>query len=175
MKTLYLLRHAKSARDRWTGKDFERPLNKRGKAACGLIAAHLAGRSVVPDIVCCSTAVRARQTLEHIATALSWPGEDSRPQITFRDEIYLASEKELLGEVRHLDNDLQSAMFIGHNPGIEVLAISLAGGGDSDAIEQLERKYPTAALATLTFEGASWQDAAPGAGTLVEFVKPSML
>ncbi len=175
MKTLYLLRHAKSARDHWTGKDFERPLNERGEAACALIADYLSGRSIVPGVICCSTATRARQTLERIAATVGWPDEDGRPPIAFRDEIYLASEKELLGEVRRLDDGFESAMFIGHNPGLEVLAISLTGGGEPEAIERLERKYPTAALAALTFEGARWQDVAPGGGRLVEFVKPSML
>jgi len=182
VKTLYLLRHAKSDSEGWSGQDFERPLNERGKQACTAMAAHLREQGIRPGIVLCSTAVRARETLAGIAAALGWPGAEGRPDFVFRDEIYLASQSELVAEVRGLDDNIGCAMLIGHNPGLEVLAIGFAqrgnkghGGGDRDAFEALERKYPTAALATLTFESDHWRGLEPGKGRLTGFVKPSKL
>lgn len=175
MKTLYLLRHAKSDSRGWSGQDFERPLNERGKRACAAMAGHLREQGILPGIVLCSTAARARGTLAEIAAALGWPNADGRPQFIFRDELYLASQNELVAEVRRLDDSVTSVMVVGHNPGFEVLAIGLAGGGDRDAIEALERKYPTAALATLTFESDHWRDLGSDAGQLTGFVKPSKL
>lgn len=179
VKTLYLLRHAKSDSEGWSGQDFERPLNERGKRACTAMAAHLREHGILPGIVLCSTAVRARETLAGIAAALGWPDADGRPPFVFREQLYLASQGELVAEVRGLDDSVGSAMLIGHNPGLEVLAIGFAqgagGGGDRDAIEALERKYPTAALATLTFELDRWRDLGSGAGRLTGFVKPSKL
>lgn len=194
VKTLYLLRHAKSDGTDWTGQDFERPLNERGELACTTMAAHLREHGILPGVVLCSTAVRARATLTGIAAELDWPGADDRPPFDFRDEIYLASETELLAQVRGLEDGIASAMVIGHNPGIEVLAISLArrgvrgkvrgrtggqaggkAGDDRDAFEALERKFPTAALATLTFDLDRWRDLGPGEGRLAGFVKPSTL
>lgn len=180
MKTLYLLRHAKSDSEGWSGQDFERPLNERGKHACTAMAAHLREQGILPGIVLCSTAVRARETLAGIARVLDWPGAEGRPAFVFRDELYLASQNELMAEVRGLDDCAPSAMVIGHNPGLEVFAIEFAqggakGSGDRDAFEALERKYPTAALATLTFDLDRWRDLGPGAGRLTGFVKPSKL
>lgn len=187
MKTLYLLRHAKSDSEGWSGQDFERPLNERGKQACTAMAAHLREHGILPGIVLCSTAVRARETLAGIAGVLGWPDAEGRPHFVFRDELYLASQGELVAEVRGLDDSVTSVMVVGHNPGLEVLAIGLAqgsgkgggthgkGGGDRDAFEALERKYPTAALATLVFNLDRWRDLGPGEGQLTGFVKPSKL
>lgn len=177
MKTLYLLRHAKSDSRDWSGQDFERPLNERGKQACTAMAAHLRERGILPGIVLCSTAARARETLAGIAAALGWPDAEGRPSFVFRDELYLASENELAAEVRGLDDSITSAMVIGHNPGLEVLAIGFAqgGGGGRDAFEALERKYPTAALATLTFDSDQWRGLEFGKGRLTGFVKPTKL
>lgn len=182
MKTLYLLRHAKSDSTGWSGRDFERPLNERGKLACGAMAAHLREQGILPAIVLCSTAERARATLAGIAAVLGWPGADDRPTFDFRDELYLASENELMAEVRALDDSLTSAMVIGHNPGLEIFAIGFVQGsgrgtedGGCDAFEALERKYPTAALATLTFDLDRWRDLGTGTGQLTGFVRPSKL
>lgn len=175
MKTLYLLRHAKSDSSGWGGQDFERPLNERGKEACATVAGHLRQQGILPDIILCSTAVRARETLTGIAGPLGWTGADNQPQLVLRDELYLASQNEILAEVRSLDNNAASAMVIGHNPGLEVLAADLTGGGDRDAIKALGRTYPTGGLATLAFESDQWGDLGPGRCQLTDFVKPSRL
>lgn len=140
------------------------------------MAAHLRERRIRPDIVLCSTAARARDTFAGLAAALGWPDTNDRPQIIFRDELYLASQNEIAAEVSGLEASIASAMVIGHNPGIEGLAIGLAGsGGDRDAFEALERKYPTAALATFTFDSDHWRGLGSGAGRLTGFVQPSKL
>ena len=140
------------------------------------MAAHLHERGIRPEIVLCSTAARARETFAGLAAALGWPDTNDRPQIMFRDELYLASQNEIAAEVSGLEASVASALVIGHNPGLEVLAIGLAGSdGDRDAFESLERKYPTAALATFTFDSDRWRDLGSGAGRLTGFVMPSKL
>ena len=140
------------------------------------MAAHLRERGIRPDSVLCSTAARARETLAGLAAALGWPDTNDKPQISYLDELYLASQNEITAEVSGLEDSVASAMVIGHNPGLEVLAIGLAGGGsDRDAFEALERKYPTAALSTFTFDLDHWRGLGSGEGRLTGFVMPSKL
>ena len=87
--------------------------------------------------------------------------------------LYGATEDSLLQRLHGLPDDVESVMLIGHNPGLQDLALLLAGNGDRRA--DLEEKYPTAALATLEFGGAGWPELAPGAATLTEYVRPREL
>jgi phosphohistidine phosphatase len=167
MKQLFLLRHAKSSWDDPELDDHDRPLAPRGRRATELIAKYLRREGIVPDLVLCSSALRTRQTLERIAPA--W-GDDVRVEV--EAELYAASAGELLERLRAVADDVESVMLIGHNPGIEELALSLAGSGDE--LPALRRKYPTAALATLEVDGP-WRDLAPGGAELTDFVKPKQL
>src|SRR5215204_501834 len=118
------------------------------------------------DLVLCSSA-RARDTLERIAPALG-DGVD----VQIEPELYGASEARLLEQVRAVAEDVESVLLIGHNPGLEQLALELAGSGDE--LMSLRRKYPTAAVATLEFDGP-WRALEPGRATLTGFVKPKDL
>ena len=164
MKTLYLLRHAKSSWDDPGLADHDRPLAPRGRKAAKLIAKHLRSSEIAPALVLCSPARRTRETLEAIAPAL---GDDGA--VEFEHDIYGASAGELLDRLREIPDTIESAMLIGHNPSIQTLALTLAGGGGD--LETLGLKDPTGALATLTFEG-SWADLDPGAAELAGFVRP---
>src|SRR3954449_1091120 len=164
MKQLFLLRHAKSS---WSDSelvDHDRPLAPRGRRALKLIAEHLGREGVTPALVLCSSARRTRETLERIAPAL---GEGIPVQI--ERELYAASEQRLLERLRAVEDGVESVMLIGHNPGVEQLALSLAGRGQNRA--GLRRKYPTGALATLDFSGR-WGDLQPGRAELTDFVTP---
>jgi phosphohistidine phosphatase len=167
MRRLFLLRHAKSSWDDPDLDDHDRPLAPRGRRAAKAIAAHLRGEGIVPDLVLSSSALRTRQTLERIEAAF---GDDV--QVAVEDELYAASADELLDRVRAVADESESLMLIGHNPGLEQLALTLAGSGDD--LPALRRKYPTAALATLTFDGR-WADLAPGGAELTGFVTPKQL
>ena len=162
-KTLYVLRHAKSDWDDPDLDDHDRPLAPRGRQAAPLIAGWLRDRGHAPALVLCSSALRTRQTLEHVAEAV--PDAEVRVE----DELYLASAGELLGRLRAVAEPIPSVLLIGHNPGLQALVLALAGR--SPARRQVEGKFPTAALAVLAAPG-SWADLDEGAAELVEFVRP---
>lgn len=166
MKRLYLLRHAKSSWDDPALADHERPLAKRGRRASKVIAKHLDGQRVEPALVLCSPARRTRETLERIASALG------QPEVRFEPELYGASSSELVERLREVPDEVDSVMVIGHNPAVQDLALTLAGGG-RDA-ESMQVKFPTAALATLELEG-TWNELGPGRATLIDFVRPREL
>ena len=92
--------------------------------------------------------------------------------MTIEDEQYGASADELLERVRRVPDELASAMLIGHNPGIQDLAVGLASTGAE--LERLRAKFPTAALATLT-TGTTWKRLAPGDAVLAAYVVPKQL
>jgi phosphohistidine phosphatase len=167
MTQLFLLRHAKSSWDDPELADHDRPLAPRGRRAAKLVAEHLRREGVTPDLVLCSSALRTRETLDGIAPAL---GESTSVQI--EGELYAASEHSLLDRLRAVEDRVESLLLIGHNPGVEQLALRLAGGGQKLAV--LSRKYPTGALATLEFSGR-WGDLQPGRAELADFVTPKQL
>ncbi len=166
MKRVYLLRHAKSS---WKGRglpDHDRPLAPRGRRASKAIAKHLREQGVEPELVLCSTARRARETLERIEPALG------SADVGIEEELYGASKAALLDRLRAVPDAVGSVMLIGHNPGIELLALDLAQ--PSPERRELEEKFPTAALATLAFPGP-WKSLGSGPATLDAFVVPADL
>jgi phosphohistidine phosphatase len=165
-RRLLLLRHAKSAWDDPTLDDHDRPLAPRGEKAAGDVRKYLRGRSARPEVVLCSSAVRTVQTLEAIRPVLR-----DRTTIRVEDGLYLAGAGTWLRRVGHLDDDVTCAMAIGHNPGLEDLADLLVGSGASELRERLAAKFPTAALAEISFKGA-WSDLAPGRGRLDAYFQP---
>ena len=170
MKTLYLLRHAKSDWGDPGLADHDRPLAPRGQTAAPRVAAVMAHEGLVPAHVLCSTATRARETWDLIAETWGTP-----VPFETRRAIYDADGGDLIAMAQRLDEALPSAMLVGHNPAMEEAAARLAGDGAPDALQALAGKYPTAALAVLTFPGESWRAVRPGAGTLTRFLRPKDL
>jgi phosphohistidine phosphatase len=163
LKRLFLLRHAKSS---WEGEDLadhDRPLAPRGRKAAKRMAKHLRDQEISPSLVLCSSARRTRETLERLE-----PGGD----VHVERELYGGSESALLERLRRLPEATESVMLIGHNPAVQELTLSLAGRGER--IADVERKFPTAALATLTVPGA-WRDLSAGSAELADFVTPKQL
>jgi phosphohistidine phosphatase len=161
-RRLYLLRHAKSS---WKDEglaDHDRPLAGRGRRAAKTIRRHLKAHGVEPELVLCSTATRARQTLEGIEPALG------RGAVRVEPDLYGAGSAALLARVQEVPADVRSVMIIGHNPGLQQLALLLARDGSME----LEEKFPTAALATLAFRGPGWGALDRGTAELIEFVRP---
>jgi phosphohistidine phosphatase len=167
MRYLHLLRHAKSSWDDPALSDHDRPLAARGRRAAKLIATHLRREGIVPELVLCSSATRARETLDGIEPAIG-----DAPDVQIERRLYGASESELLDRLRDVPDTVYSVMLIGHNPSVQDLTLMLAGSGAP--LDTVEHKYPTAALATLTFEG-SWGELAPGGAELRAFVRPKDL
>ncbi|MGH2984621.1 MAG: SixA phosphatase family protein [Solirubrobacterales bacterium] len=167
MKRLYLLRHAKSSWDDPTLADHDRPLAPRGRRAARVIAEHLRRKGVAPELVLCSPSRRTRQTLRRIA-----PGLGENADVRIESELYAASAADLIEVLQEVPDEVKAVMLIGHNPGIQDLAVSLARGGSE--IARVRSKFPTAALATLELNG-SWRELSPGSAELVSLVKPKEL
>jgi phosphohistidine phosphatase len=167
-KQLFVLRHAKSSWEDPGLEDHERPLAPRGRRAVAAMADYLRAGGIEPALVLCSSARRTRETLEGIGLA----GEQ-----LIEPELYAASTSALIERLHRVPDEVGSAMVIGHNPAMQTLVLRLAGAGNGteDAeLGEVQRKFPTAALATLTFE-CGWGELGPGAATLVGFVRPKQL
>lgn len=174
MKTLYLLRHAKSDWSDGALSDHARPLNARGRTAAPLIAAYLKKQTGLPALILCSTARRTVETLDLIKPILP-PGTEIR----YEDALYLAEPAKMLERVHAIEDKFASAMMIGHNPGTEVLAAALCAAAKTAAEKGraalLREKFPTAALAILKFPVEEWRDVTTGGGALAAFVRPKDL
>ena len=165
MKRLYLLRHAKSSWKDRSLADSERPLAGRGRRAAKAMAAHLESERVRPELVLCSPARRARETLERVQAALG-----DEVDVLFEDALYGATEADLLARLRALPPEVGSVMVIGHNPGLEELALALSSEGAE--LARMREKYPTAALATIDLSVDGWSALERGGGELVAYVRP---
>jgi phosphohistidine phosphatase len=168
-KQLFVLRHAKSSWDDPELEDRERPLAPRGWRTTKVMGEHIRAAGVQPAQVVCSSALRAKQTLEGVA-----PGGEH----LIEPELYCASAREVIERLRRVPDELPSVMVIGHNPTTQELVLELADAGTGSAEEtelaQIPRKFPTGALATLTFE-CGWSELTPQCARLVAFVRPKQL
>jgi len=149
MKTLIVMRHAKSSWDDASMADIDRPLNERGRAAAPFMGRLIAGNGIVPNIVVSSPARRARETAELVKNAGGIGAE-----IRFDERIYEADPQTLVRVVSELGEEYSAAMIVGHNPGMEGLVRFLTGSSE---------EMPTAAVAVINIETIGW--AALGAGT----------
>jgi phosphohistidine phosphatase len=127
------------------------------------MANHLRSNAPHPDLILCSSALRTRETLERMTNAF----EDA--PIVVEDELYGATEDELLERLRRVDEGSEMVALIGHNPGIQDLAIAVAGSGDD--LDRMRGKFPTGTAAVLEFDGP-WRELAPGSARLTSFVTP---
>ena len=166
MKTLYLLRHAKSDWCDSSLKDFDRPLNDRGWKAAKAIGHEMRERELVPDLVFVSPAVRTQETL-----ARAEEGFGDKLNVVENRAIYLAETETLVDLVRGTQDGADRLMIIGHNPGMHELVLVLANG-PIELREEVAHKFPTAALAEISFDVDEWAEVAVGTGRLRSFVRP---
>lgn len=165
-RRLVVLRHAKSARPEGVA-DHERPLAPRGRADAPAAGRALAEAGCLPDLALCSTAARARRTWE--LAAAQW---DTLPPVRHDPRLYAAGVPELLAVVREAPAEAGTLLLIGHNPGLEDLVLTLAGDGLDDTLDRVREKFPTSAVAVLSWHGADWRDLAPGAALLTSVTVP---
>jgi phosphohistidine phosphatase len=161
MRTLYLLRHAKSSWKDETLRDFDRPLKGRGRRAAEQMGQVLAEEKLKSPLVISSPAVRARETTELVLESAALKIE---PQ--FEERIYEAEVGTLLAIVRSIPDSSGTTMLVGHNPGFENLLQYFTGDG---------RHMPTCALAKIEFDAASWSEVSEETGRLELFVTPKEL
>jgi phosphohistidine phosphatase len=165
-----LLRHAKSDWSRAGLPDRDRPLNARGREAAPMMAAHISDHGLVPQRVIVSSALRTRETWK-----LMVPTFPRKPETIFERRIYEASPHMILSVIKETPDSIKSLMIVGHNPGLQTLALALVGSGDSALREDLAAKFPTGALAVIDFVTGSWSALRAGTGKLVRFVRPRSL
>lgn len=167
MPSLTLLRHAKSSWDDTVTRDFDRPLNARGRRAAVVVGTWMKREGLTFDHIVASPAVRVIETLEGVSEGY---GQPIAPDWDKR--IYLASSATLLDLVREFPAGREHALMVGHNPGLEDLVLNLvAETGKSPLRGEVEAKYPTAAVAVLHW-GGGWADVREGGATLDRFVRP---
>jgi phosphohistidine phosphatase len=167
MKLLYLLRHAKSSWDDPDLDDFDRPLNKRGRKSARAMAAYFKQTVIQPDSILCSPAKRTRETLKYLTPVLG-------PALAHLDRrVYEASYQTLLHCLAELPPEAGSVLLVGHNPGLERLALYLMSDRDhGPGAARLQDKYPTGSLAVLTAPAEAWGDLKVGSCRLDDFVRP---
>ncbi len=142
MRTLLLLRHAKSSWDQPELSDIERPLNKRGEREAPLIGTLLRRQKIVPDQIICSPARRARQTADYVIQSCGYTG-----RLVVDERLYSTPAQDFAQVLRELPNRVSIVLLVGHNPDMEELASALSGEAVTLA---------TAALAWLRLPLEQW-------------------
>lgn len=170
MKTLILLRHAKSSWDDPELRDIDRPLNNRGQKAAPRMGSWLRAQGLVPDLVLCSPARRTRDTWALVSSLF-----EGQIPLGVEHDLYEASAGDILRVVRTANDGAETVLVIGHNPGLEDLARALAGDGGKSDMRRLHKKFPTGAAAVIDFATAKWAEIEPGAGRLRVFQRPKDL
>ena len=169
MKTLILLRHAKSGWDDPVARDYDRPLNPRGRLAAALVGQHASATAMRADSILASPALRVTETLDLFQPAAGL--EKIEPHWDRR--IYLASSATLLDCLHDLSDSDDVVLMSGHNPGMEDLILDLVPDDGSSPLRDLaEEAFPTAALATIEFDIDSWSRIDQQMGRLTGFVRP---
>jgi phosphohistidine phosphatase len=162
MKTLLLMRHAKSSWKHTDLTDWERPLNKRGRRDAPTMGRFLCDHDLVAQVILSSSALRARQTAQALADAAGYDGN-----IVYLDDLYAAEPSAHLVALRSLPDDVDRAMVIGHNPGLEDLL---------ELLTDRWQRLPTAAVAYVTLALDSWSCLrGDGSAELVEVWRPREL
>ena len=166
MKTLSVFRHAKAKNPDKYESDIERPLARRGHKDAVLMTKILAGLNLPVDWIISSPAVRTRETTEHLLNGL-----DNTPQVMWNDAVYLAYPNTLLSILKKIPREVNHVVLVGHNPGMEELVSGLCAG----AIERLNVRMSTAALAHINLEIFWWNQIRWGCGQLQFLATPRVM
>lgn len=166
IKRLGLLRHAKSEWDDAVKRDFDRPLNDRGRRGAALIGEHICAQDIAWDIAIASPAVRIRETLESARLGVS---------PVFDDRLYLASPETIIEVIgAHCgDTDFANVLIIAHNPGLQETILNLVSPShENDLFREAAVKFPTASFAILDCAIDSWTSLKNYSATLTHFARP---
>lgn len=164
MKTLGLLRHAKSDWDDMAKRDFDRGLNDRGRKGASLIGRYIQRYEVDFDLLLASPAERVKQTL---ASALP------RMEPVFDPRLYLASTDTLMEVLREQGEEADAILVAAHNPGLQELLFALVPPSAEDTMfDDAANKYPTATFAVFSLDIDDWADLKENCGKLVHFKRP---
>ncbi|MCK9541247.1 MAG: histidine phosphatase family protein [Novosphingobium sp.] len=168
MKRLGLYRHAKSDWHDARARDFDRPLNERGRKGAAAMSWHMRDYGHQWERVIASPAVRVAETIEIGSAALG-----VTIPVNWDRRIYLASSATLLDLIREIEGDPASVLMVGHNPGLEDLIFDLVPDDGHNPLRQIvEDKFPTAALAVIELDIDRWADVEEGKARLVHLMRP---
>ena len=170
MKSLTLLRHAKSSWHDPVERDFDRPLNGRGRRAAHRMGQYLKAEKLAFDQVVASPALRVQQTVAGVEDGYGAPLAP-----LYDRRIYMASASSLLELVHGLNDRHNKVLLVGHNPGLEELVLMLVPQTAAGLRDQVEIKYPTATLAELRFDTDHWAAVHEHGATLARFMRPREL
>ncbi len=170
MRRLILFRHAKAVPTDGSIRDYDRPLDTRGRKDAPKMGAYLARHRLVPDLAIVSPAKRTRETWELAAAAFPVP-----PPVIYEDRLYDASPQIILDVIKIAGGNARNLIVVGHNPGIHQLAVLLLAAGDVNLREQLREQLPTSGLVTIEFAFEDWKKLHPQAGRLDRYVTPKTL
>ena len=166
MRTLTLLRHAKSSWDDPVQRDFDRPVNQKGVRAARTMGEYCRREALVWDHVISSPAVRCIDTLDGF-----WDGYGKTLKPVWDRRVYLASCVTLLDLINEAPPQAENILLVGHNPGLEDLVLLLVPDDGETLRDRLEVKFPTASLAVMAIE-KPWSDLAAHGARLTRFVRP---
>jgi phosphohistidine phosphatase len=168
LKILGLFRHAKSDWHDPRARDFDRPLNERGRKGAAIMGRHIREHGISWDRVIASPAIRCAETIEIAVEAAERPFG-----INWDRRIYLASSATLLDLLREIEGDPRSVLMVGHNPGLEDLIFDLVpDDGTSPLRDVVEVKFPTASYAVLELAIDRWADLKEPCARLVHLTRP---
>lgn len=170
MKKLTLLRHAKSGWDDPVERDFDRPLNGKGRRAAARMGRYMREEGLAFDLVVASPALRVQQTIAGVEDGY---GKPLSP--VYDRRIYMASAATLLDLIQGLDDAHERVLLVGHNPGLEDLVLLLVPESAGGCRDEVEVKYPTAALAELRFDVEHWAHIDEQKGVCQRFMRPREL
>lgn len=166
MKTLTLLRHAKSGWDDPVSRDFDRPLNPRGRRAARTVGLEMKAQGLAFDLVLASPARRVIETVEEVAAGFG------AIEPKFDERLYLASASTLLEIVRAAPDESGRLLLVGHNNGLEDLALSLSRSDEAGLRGEIEVKYPTGTVAEIELPVERWTEVKTGIGRITRFIRP---
>jgi phosphohistidine phosphatase len=168
LKTLGLFRHAKSDWHDARARDFDRPLNKRGRKGAAVMGKHIAEHGLKWERIIASPAVRVTQTID-----IACQAANIKAAVRWDRRIYLASSATLLDLLREQEGDPASILMVGHNPGFEDVIFDLVpDDGSSPLRDIVEEKFPTASYAVLEIDCDSWADLRENQARLVHLTRP---
>lgn len=166
-RRLFLLRHAEADRPPAT-RDHERPLSAQGRDDAASMGVYMAGAGLVPQFALVSTSTRTRGTWSLVQKALP----ELVPAV-YESRIYESTADDILSAIRATSAQHQSLIVVGHNPGMQRLALYLIGRADRNAFARLHNDYPPGSLAVIDFEAADWSSIAEHGGALERFAAPA--
>lgn len=167
-RKLIIMRHAKSDWNDHSLADFDRPLNKRGTKDAPRMAQWMVTQNLKPDILISSPALRAKQTASEVIKQLKLP----EASVVFDKQMYLASTETLFNIVRAQNDECETVMLVGHNPGLENLALAIT---EDQMPHQFDGGLMTTANIFLFHVETSWSNVKPKCAKFIQLMRPKEL